>query len=368
MYINCAVALAEENTYIFGTDQGLYAYQNNTLTHIAGPIQVFNISIMKSNKTVLMIVDEERVLISCDLNHLNNLALCAPCTKPTLIFEKIDVRNLAGFHILQVSDTHVCVATSKQLVIIGYDDENAEFNTLRVLDTAEPTSCILFTRCTVIVGANKYFEIDLSTFRAEEFLDCSDPRLKQATVCYKMGSFPIAIMQISERPIEYLVCFSESAFFVDEFGRCSRTTDLKWNHVPRALCYIKPYVYTVQFNAIEALKITKDTCNLRKDSMESLINVDTFRVEFDLPRYLGHDSKGVLVAVKGEIRRFDARNFDDELSVSSQSLETAEDGESDKFSFTSSVEQCLNGTMSDAGSDVCEGGYKQRMVKFNTDL
>lgn len=135
-----------------------------------------------------------------------------------------------------------------------------------------------------------------------------------------------------------------------------------------ALCYVKPYVYMVQFNAIEALKITKDTCNLQKDSMESLINVDAFRVEFEAPRYLGHDASSVLVAVKGEVRRFDARKFDDELSVSSQSLETMDDGESDKFSFTSSVEQCLNGTTSDAGSDVGEGGFRQKVVKFNTDF
>lgn len=372
VYINCAVCLPEEDIYIFGADQGLYSFHNKTLTPISGPLEVFNISTIEKINVALMIADADRVLISCDLSHLNNLAMCAPCTKPTLVFQKINVKNLAGFHILQVSDftrqRKICVATCKQLVIMGYEEEMAEFIPLRILDTAEPTSCILFTELTVIVGANKFFEIDLNTFMAEEFLDCSDIRLKQVTMCYKMGSFPLAVMQISKDPIEYLVCFSESAFFVDAFGHCSRVTDLKWIRVPRAFCFIKPYLYVFQFNGIEVIKITTDTCNLQKNSVESLLNLEGFQLEFECPRYLGQDRNGVLVMTKDEVRRVDARKSNgDDSSKLSESLEN-DDGESDKFSFTSSIEHYLNASISDAGSDICEGGVKQKIVKFNTDL
>lgn len=58
--------------------------------------------------------------------------------------------------------------------------ENSEFIVAKSLDTAEPTGCALFTENSLIVGADKFFEIDLVTFQAEEFLDVSDSKLKSA--------------------------------------------------------------------------------------------------------------------------------------------------------------------------------------------
>lgn len=89
-----------------------------------------------------------------------------------------------GFHLLKVStymnQPTVCVATPKQLVIIKYNLDTDNFVPVRILDTAEPTSCVLFTENSVIVGTDKFFEIDLATYEADEFLDFSDVRLKQA--------------------------------------------------------------------------------------------------------------------------------------------------------------------------------------------
>lgn len=57
---------------------------------------------MTTANQVLMIVGDDRRLITCDLNHLINLTQCAQCTKPKLKFNEVELSNLRGFHVLQV--------------------------------------------------------------------------------------------------------------------------------------------------------------------------------------------------------------------------------------------------------------------------
>lgn len=377
LYVNCFVKLLQ-NLYILGTDQGLFSCHDKNLTRISGISQVYQISVVQTVNKVLMIADAERILICCDLNRLRDLAECASCSRPRLDFEVVHVNNLRGFHLLEVADfarhKKACAATSKQLAIFDYCEETSKFVPVRVLDTAEPTSCVLFAKYTVLVGANKFYEVDLRNFAAEEFLDASDVRLAQAIKCYKIGSFPLAILRVNDDPIEYLVCFNEFAFFVDEYGRNSRETDVKWTHLPRAFYFSNPYLYVVQFSAVEVLKITRDTCNLTKNSLESLLGVDSFRVEFDSPRFLGGYRRGIFVETRKEIKHFDAHALDNgDLSVSSRSSGTNDgnnaDSESERFSFTSSVVNCLDGSASDVDGCFTDGSDdKYKRVKFQTDL
>ena len=46
--------------------------------------------------------------------------------------------------------------------------------------TQEPSSCLYFTATSLIVGAEKFYEIDLNTFNIEEFLDETDSSLSYA--------------------------------------------------------------------------------------------------------------------------------------------------------------------------------------------
>lgn len=173
-----------ENIKALSTEKGLYSFYENNLLFIEAFQKVHQISVMTTTNTVFMIVNEKRELISCDLNHLINLTQCAQCTKPKLKYSEVRVSNLNGYHAVQVSkypnQLKVCVATSKQLVIMNYHLDSKNFIPIRILDSAEPTSCVLFTENSIIVGTDKFFEIDLATFEAEEFLDISDMKLKQA--------------------------------------------------------------------------------------------------------------------------------------------------------------------------------------------
>lgn len=170
-----------------------------------------------------------------------------------------------------------------------------------------------------------------------------------------MGSFPIAILQISKNPKEYLLCFNEFSVFVDEYGRSTRTSEMKSTHLPIAFHFSKPYLYVIQFAAIEIIKITEETCNT--GSSESLNQLDSTRIELGKFRYLGANKKGVYLNVGGEVKIVEAKHIvDGDLSsIITDSTETG----SDRFSFSSSIIQSLDGDNSESQED------RQKKVRFS---
>ncbi|XP_019763778.2 citron Rho-interacting kinase isoform X1 [Dendroctonus ponderosae] len=353
--VNCMVELTE-NIKVLGTDQGLFSYYNNSISalRIEGVANVEQISLFED--AVLMIHGAKLTLIGCDVNHLINLTQCAPCAKPTLNYHNINVNNLSGFHLLQVSkhasQKKIAVATAKQLLILEYYYESKEFVPVRILDTAQPTSCMLFTEHSLIVGADKFFEIDLSLFQAEEFLDASDLNLKPALKCHKLGSFPVGIVEVSQNPREYLLTFNEFSIFVDEYGRSSREKEIKNQHLPLAVHLIKNYLYVVQFAAVEILKISEELC--------SLMAGDSYRLGLTKFKLLGANAKGIFIEHDAHVKFLNARHLPDYDAVSIGSETT----DNSRFSFTSSMVQSLDGN----GSDSADLDHAPRVKFQQTDL
>ncbi|XP_017783793.1 PREDICTED: citron Rho-interacting kinase [Nicrophorus vespilloides] len=355
--VNCLVEL-NKDTRIIGTEAGLYAIQKNKLLHIMGPTKVFEIVVINSLNLILMIVDECRVLISCDLKHMIGLTECAQITKPTLRFKTHSLNNLDGFHIIKATNKNACIANPKQIVIMKYDMGKKEFSPVRILDTAQPVSCILFTEHSLIIGADKFFEVDLLSFEADEFLDVSDTKLSIALKCFKMQSFPLSIMQISSSPIEYLVCFNEFGCFVDAYGRSSRNREIAWVHLPQTFFYSKSYLYVVQFNAVEIFKLTSENCDDEK--------IETIKFDIQAPRFLGANDKGVYLYSMNDIKYLDAFVLDDNASETTEQRDEVASN-SDRFSFTSSIVQSLDDNLSEAEEEVTY--VNARKVKFSsTDL
>ncbi|XP_056637820.1 citron Rho-interacting kinase [Diorhabda sublineata] len=364
--VNCIIDLSE-SIKVLGTEKGLYSFYENNLVFISGLTKVHNICPMPTTNKVLMIVQGDRSLISCDLNHLINVTQClTQSSNPKLRFEQVDVSNCKEFHILQVSpfpkQQKVCVATTRQLIILEFDFETSLFVPVKILDTAEPTGCALFTEHSLIVGADKFFEIDLATFHAEEFLDSSDVKLKSAESCYKMNSFPLSVVRINNNPKEYLVCFNEFSVFVDEYGRSSRQNELKSVHLPITVNYNKPYLYITQFTAVEILKITEETCNNENKP-------DTVRIELEKFKYLGCNKNGVYLSLNNEVKFVNGGKLlplDDSSIINDGSDQIRSDDDSeDRFTFSSSIVQSLDGNLSD--NDCLDDGHK-RVTFSQTDL
>lgn len=173
-----------------------------------------------------------------------------------------------------------------------------------------------------------------------------------------MGSFPVAILQVSKNPREYILCFNEFSVFVDEYGRSTRTSEIKSTHLPIAFHFIKPYLYIIQFAALEMIKITEYACN--GNSADSVDNLERTRIELGKFKYLGFNKKGIYLTIDNEVKFVDAKKIvDGDLSsLFSESTET----ESDRFSFSSSMMQSLDG-------DIESQEDKQKRVRFSrTDL
>lgn len=147
-----------------------------------------------------------------------------------------------------LKDAVAIAATSQRLVILKYDTKLGRFRPLRALDTPQSISDVLFTQHTAIVSCDKFFEIDLSSLNAEEFLDMSDQSLRPTCSWQPMSIFRI-------NSLEFLLCFKEFGVFVDEYGLRSRPENLNWIHVPLEFCYKNYLLYIVHEEMVQILRI-----------------------------------------------------------------------------------------------------------------
>lgn len=224
---------------------------------------------IKSNLTKsILIADNGDNLFECDLRVLMNKS--QQSIEPKLNLQAIDlsIANQCGdekWHMVelhgnseQLNEAIAIATTSSRMVILKYEAKMGRFKPVRSLDTVMPISDILFTQHSAIVACDKFFEIDLSSYVAEEFLDMSDLSLRP-TKKWK----PMNIFRINSR--EYLLCFNDSGIFVDEYGLRAREENLEWIHEPKEFYYKNFLLYILHDESIQILKINNSTKKHEKD-------------------------------------------------------------------------------------------------------
>ncbi|XP_029916743.1 citron Rho-interacting kinase isoform X4 [Myripristis murdjan] len=259
--INCTLPLTDQIVLV-GSEEGLYALNviKNSLTHIPGLGSVFQIHIIKDQEKLLMIVGDERALCLLDIkkvkqslaqSHLPSQSELAP-----YIFETVK-----GCHLFAAgrvdNGSCICAAMPNKITILRYNDNLSKFCIRKEIETLEPCSCIHLTSYSIIIGTNKFYEIEMKQFVLEEFLDKKDVSLASAVFAASSHSFPISIMQVtgSMQKEEYLLCFHEFGVFVDAYGRRSRTEDIKWSRLPLAFAYREPYLFVTYFNSLDVIEV-----------------------------------------------------------------------------------------------------------------
>ncbi|XP_018097396.2 citron rho-interacting kinase isoform X3 [Xenopus laevis] len=259
--INCTIPLTEQIVLV-GAEEGLYALNvlKNSLTHIPGVGAVFQIQIVKELDKLLLIAGDERALCLVDVKKVKqSLAqshLPAQPEIPLTVFEAVK-----GCHLFAAGKIEnglcICAAMLNKVVILRYNESLCKFCIRKEIETSEPCSCIYFTGYSIIIGTNKFYEIEMKQYTLEEFLDKNDHSLASAVFASSSNSFPIAIMQVNStgQREEYLLCFHEFGVFVDSYGRRSRTEDLKWSRIPLAFAYREPYLFVTHFNSLEVIEI-----------------------------------------------------------------------------------------------------------------
>lgn len=261
--INCAYEVVEQKILLFGCNTGLFAYHVDTerLLHIAGIESVSSLSISPRLAKAIMVGADGEKLYQCDYRQLESRCQSTiPCHKPSLETSVIELpfanRKInEKWKLVQVSnetenalDSVAIAATSSRIVILKYDLKLHKFKPLRALDTATPVTSIFYTRHSAIVSSDKFYEIDLDNYAAEEFVDLADKSLHHTSNCQ-----PFVAVRISRQ--EFLLCFAECGIFVDEFGCRSRPYDLNWVYAPTGFMYREPFLYVSHYQYVQIIRL-----------------------------------------------------------------------------------------------------------------
>ncbi|XP_048676927.1 citron Rho-interacting kinase isoform X2 [Caretta caretta] len=282
--INCTMPFSDQ-VVLVGTEEGLYALNvlKNSLTHIPGLGAVFQIHLIKDLDKLLMIAGEERALCLADVKKVKqSLAQSHLPAQPDIspnIFEAVK-----GCHLFAAGKVEnglcICAAMPNKVVVLRYNESLSKFCIRKEIETSEPCSCVHLTNYSIIIGTNKFYEIEMKQYTLEEFLDKNDHSLASAVFASSTNSFPISIIQVNPtgQREEYLLCFHEFGVFVDSYGRRSRTEDLKWSRLPLAFAYREPYLFVTHFNSLEVVEI---------QARASLGTPARAHLDIPNPRYLG---------------------------------------------------------------------------------
>ncbi|XP_077457428.1 citron Rho-interacting kinase isoform X2 [Stigmatopora argus] len=282
--INCTLPLTDQIVLV-GSEEGLYALNviKNSLTHIPGLGSVFQITIIKEMEKLLMIAGDERALCLVEIKRVKqSLAQCHLPTQSELvpyIFETVK-----GCHLFAAgridNGSCICAAMPNKITILRYNDNLGKYCIRKEIETLEPCSCIHLTSYSIILGTNKFYEIEMKQFVLEEFLDKNDMSLASAVFAASSHSFPIAITQVASgvQKEEYLLCFHEFGVFVDTYGRRSRTDDIKWSRLPLSFAYREPYLFVTYFNSLDVIEV---------QGHSALGPLVLAHLDIPSPRYLG---------------------------------------------------------------------------------
>uniref|UniRef100_A0A3B4TKR8 Citron rho-interacting serine/threonine kinase n=1 Tax=Seriola dumerili TaxID=41447 RepID=A0A3B4TKR8_SERDU len=250
--INCTLPLTDQIVLV-GSEEGLYALNviKNSLTHIPGLGSVFQIHIIKEQEKLLMIVGDERALCLVEIkrvkqslaqSHLPSQSELAP-----YIFETVK-----GCHLFAAGRIDngpcICAAMPNKITILRYNDNLNKYCIRKEIETLEPCSCIHLTSYSIIIGTNKFYEIEMKQFVLEG---------EGTSICLLTPSCPE--VRHSKRPTEECVviflCLTEFGVFVDTYGRRSRTEEIKWSRLPLTFAYREPYLFVTYFNSLDVIEV-----------------------------------------------------------------------------------------------------------------
>ncbi|XP_059615079.1 citron rho-interacting kinase [Phlebotomus argentipes] len=266
--VHCIYEVNDE-TILLGCETGLYSLhlqESQQLIPIEGLDCVNYIAITPTLAKVILIGNGGEHLYQCDLRHLLARGRRLPgLQQPQAEKLEVSVLNLPfanrqsneRWHFARIrgenerlDEAIVIAATTSRILIMRFDTGIGKFRPTRTLDTATPVTGVLFTRHTAIVSSDKFFEIDLDSLTAEEFVDLSD-----ASLASSRSWQPMAAFQITEG--EFLLCFSEYGVFTDEYGCRSRPGNISWTYTPTGFSFRNGILFVTHYNMIQVIRIRR---------------------------------------------------------------------------------------------------------------
>jgi len=132
--------------------------------------------------------------------------------------------HIFSAHTTKKNHVYLCAANKHMVSIFEWSFKRGEFVIRNKFSTDKYTGCIYFTEHSVLVGTNKFYEIELKTFAAEEFLDTADPAIKRMLHSAEFhGSEPRQVLTVKDaKEPEFILCFTRHMLFVDGYGGQTR--------------------------------------------------------------------------------------------------------------------------------------------------
>ncbi|KAH8379214.1 hypothetical protein KR009_003706 [Drosophila setifemur] len=307
--VNCAFEVSEQQILLLGCNTGLYAYHldSQRLVHITGIESVSCMSICTRLAKAIMVGTVGEKLYQCDYRQLESRCQSSSgCHKPVLETSAIELpfanRTASEkWKLVLISneaenalDSVAIAATSTRIVILKYDLKLHMFKPVRAMDTATTVTSIFFTRHSAIVSSDKFYEIDLDNYAAEEFVDLADKTMQSTAKCQ-----PVTAVRVSRQ--EYLLCFAECGVFVDEFGCRSRPYDLNWVYAPTGFVYREPFLFIAHYQSVQIVRLhrsfSKELASNGDNASETSESPELQRVY--LPHYMS-----TLLANSGDINLY----------------------------------------------------------------
>lgn len=356
--LNCICYLDYE-TVVIGAEEGLYLLDllevvvDQPKVHITGFGPVAQLYLVKCLEMLVVIAGNNRRLSWIKLPTLKAVFSGEIHLMADVIQSLQPVENITSCHMFIVYEgddsVHVCAGTATELFLLRWNPGMKTFCLRKRLKTVVPCSCALFTSNSVIVGTDKFYEIDLQNFSVEDFLDESDPSLADVRLALlELQSFPLGIFQVAPQGVkaEYLLCFHEFGVFIDGFGQRTRKDNIHWSGLPLTFSFTWPYLYVVHFNSVAILEIIVH--------VEKCYSVQTF-VNVTSPRYLGSGlESGTIILATSKDQKVDVLCLNGEAAIAKKTLKTTNDEHNrermvseelnslGEFSFTSSVLEAID--------------------------
>uniref|UniRef100_A0A1A9X3V5 CNH domain-containing protein n=1 Tax=Glossina brevipalpis TaxID=37001 RepID=A0A1A9X3V5_9MUSC len=286
----CAYEMKESRILLLGCNTGIYAYhlKHHYLVHVFGTDAINFIAISELLAKAIFVTSNGDNLYQCDLRNLQ--CQTNACLKPSVLETSVSDLSLENrgtaekWQLVQISeenelssDTIAIAATSSRIIILKYYVKQQKFKPIRTLDTVTSVSSILFTPHTAIVSSNKFFEINLSTYESEEFIDTTDQCLLHTRDCN-----PIIAFRISKQ--EFLMCFMECGVFVNECGCRSRSYDIGWSYAPTGFLYRAPFLYVAHFQSIQIMRVHRSySKDMTSDMNDTIRDLKKIHLAFYMP-------------------------------------------------------------------------------------
>jgi citron Rho-interacting kinase len=298
-----------------GSENGLFSFKRHPsfIVKIKGIEGITMFGIQRNCLKAILISNHDKTLYQCDLHQLENCSSISPYNEPIVDFIRLDfsfIQNNEQWHYCDVNfdgeNISAIAAQASRILILKFDTSSNIFKPVRTMDTAKPVVSAHFTMHSIIVASNKFFEIDLMTYGAEEFLDMSDTSSRDT-----VNLQPLFITKINSE--EFLLCFKDIGIFVDEFGNRSRPIleNLEWLNEPKDFAYNNTILFVSYAQSLQVFEIKKSLTKklIQQNQTKSLIKKNCKRTaSLHLPEHkilcVDSQQQGIYIST----RKIDEKN------------------------------------------------------------